>query len=87
MYTGVQTSCVEVSGLARRRREPIGRIRLEHKWGRSFGSIFHELRVVRGLDMEAVAKECGVSRQTIWKWIRETETEGEPSSPDKTEAA
>jgi DNA invertase Pin-like site-specific DNA recombinase len=61
--------------LAERRRERIRLARLEHKWGRPFGAIYHELRVVRGLDMEAVARECGVTRKTIWRWLREPDKE------------
>lgn len=61
--------------MAERRRERIRLARLEHKWGRPFESVYHELRIVRGLDMEAVARECGVSRKTIWKWLRDPQSE------------
>jgi AcrR family transcriptional regulator len=70
-----------------RKRERITLERLEHKWGRPFGAIYHELRVVRGLDMEAVARECGVSRQTIWKWLREMEQEHTQAASATTDAA
>lgn len=60
-----------------RRYPKIKRDRLEHKWGRPFRAIYHELRVVRGLDMVAVARECGVTRQTVWEWLRDTQRTGE----------
>jgi transposase-like protein len=61
--------------VAERKRERITLERLEHKWGRPFPDVYRELRIVRGLDMEAVARECGVSRQTIWKWLRDPQSE------------
>jgi DNA invertase Pin-like site-specific DNA recombinase len=58
-----------------RRSGKIRRERLEHQWGKPFHAIYRELRVERGLDPDETARICGVSRTTVWRWLRESEQE------------
>lgn len=62
-----------------RRSEKIRRERLEHQWGKPFRLIYRELRVIRGLDLDETARVCGVSRTTVWRWLRESEEVGAES--------
>lgn len=70
-----------------RRSEKIRRQRLEHKWGMAFPLIYRELRVVRGLDLDATAEVCGISRTTLWRWLRESERENTQAASATTDAA
>lgn len=70
-----------------RRSEKIRRDRLEHQWGKPFSLIYRELRVVRGLDLDETARVCGVSRTTVWRWLRESEQENKQAASASTDAA
>lgn len=70
-----------------RRSENIGRQRLEHKWGKPFRDVYRELRVERGLDPDETARICGVSRTTVWRWLRESEQENDKAASATTDAA
>jgi DNA invertase Pin-like site-specific DNA recombinase len=70
-----------------RRSVKIARERLEHQWDKPFHAIYRELRVVRGLDLDETARVCGISRTTVWRWLRESEQENKQAASATTDAA